>query len=118
IRVAAGERLMNYIHVDDVCRSLVAGMRQLMRIAPPAYCVLDIRTRRQVGLPRLAQIVRRAARTQVPIVPFVLPRQAELKTRRLRRRGGAVGPGGRPRRAAPGAGSARSAGAAPRRTTR
>jgi nucleoside-diphosphate-sugar epimerase len=83
IRVAAGQRLMTYIHVDDVCRSLIAGIRRLMRMKSPAYCVLDIRTTRQVGLLKLAHIVRRAAGADVSIEAFELPIQRDLDARTL-----------------------------------
>lgn len=64
LRVNANARPLDYIHVEDACRSLIEAMRQLMRIKPPAFRVFYVRTGRSVSLPRIARIVRGAAGTR------------------------------------------------------
>jgi len=84
IRVASGQRLMDYIHVDDVTALLASGMQQLMELRPPAFCVLDVRSARRVGLPRLARMMRRSANADVPIISFQPPLPADCVARKLK----------------------------------
>jgi len=83
LRVAAGQRLMRYIHIDDVSKALISAMRQLMRIRPPAFCVLDFRAGRKIGLEQLARLVCRKAGATSPIESFTLPASRELIARNL-----------------------------------
>jgi nucleoside-diphosphate-sugar epimerase len=70
LRVNSSAKALDYIHVDDVCRALIHAMRQLMKIRPPAFRTFYVRTGRAVSLPKIAQVIRRAAGTEAPILPI------------------------------------------------
>src|SRR3989442_14727053 len=73
LKVAKGGRLMDYIHIDDACRALIGGMRQLQKLKPPAFCILVVKSGTKINLDRLARMVRDKAGAKVPISSYVAP---------------------------------------------
>jgi len=83
LKVAKGARLMDYIHIDDACRALIGGMRQLQKLKPPAFCILQVRSGTKISLDRLARMVRDKAGAKAPISSFVAPSEKDIAIIRL-----------------------------------
>jgi nucleoside-diphosphate-sugar epimerase len=84
LRVNPSAKALDYIHVDDVCRALIHAMRQLMKIAPPAFRTFYVRTGRAVDLPRIVRVIQRAAGTRAPILPIESKPSADIAMQLLK----------------------------------
>lgn len=84
LHVNSSAKALDYIHVDDVCRALIDAMRQLMKTPPPAFLNFYVRTGRAVSLPKIAQMIRRAAGTGAPILPIEVKPTADITMRPLK----------------------------------
>lgn len=91
LKVASNGSLMDYIHVDDACRALIGGMRQLQKIKAPAFAILQVRSGEKISLDRLARLVRDKARARVPIASFRVPAPTDVAIAELAATPAAIG---------------------------